>query len=117
MKKFKVLYLVTTIFMNIVIPGCSYAQQTPIGNDTNRGSTLPAKNILIVYLSRTNNTRAVVGSGFTTVKELCPESKVLDGFTIKGGIERDGILFVMNGKKEEQASVEIKQWLEKLGLK
>ena len=32
-----------------------------------------------------------VGSSFETVKELCPDSKVLEGFAIKGGVERDGI--------------------------
>lgn len=31
-----------------------------------------------------------VGSGFRTVKELCPDSKVLEGFEMKGGVERDG---------------------------
>ena len=31
-----------------------------------------------------------VGSSFQTVKELCPNSKVLEGFSNKGGMERDG---------------------------
>src|SRR6476659_530251 len=31
-----------------------------------------------------------VGSSFETVKELCPNSKMLDGFTIKGGVDTDG---------------------------
>lgn len=57
-----------------------------------------------------------VGSGFQTVKELCPNSKVLEGFSTQGGIERDGILFVMEGKKEKQAQAEIKKWLENLEL-
>jgi len=57
-----------------------------------------------------------VGSGFQTVKELCPKSKVLEGFSIKGGVERDGIFFVMKGEKEEQAQTEVKQWLQKIGI-
>jgi len=57
-----------------------------------------------------------VGSGFETVKDLCPNSKILDGFTITGGIERDGIYFVMRGEKEKQARDEIKKWLEKIAL-
>lgn len=57
-----------------------------------------------------------VGSGFQTVKELCPKSKVLEGFSIKGGIERDGIFFVMKGEKEKEAETEVKQWLQKIGI-
>lgn len=57
-----------------------------------------------------------VGSGFQTVKELCPDSDVLEGFEIKGGVERDGIYFVMEGEKEKQAQNEIKKWLEKINL-
>lgn len=56
------------------------------------------------------------GSGFETVKELCPESKVLEGFSIKGGIERDGVLFVMKGEKEKEAEAKVKQWLGKIKL-
>lgn len=55
-----------------------------------------------------------VGSGFQTVKELCPKSKVLEGFSIKGGIERDGVLFVMKGEKEKEAEAKVKQWLGKI---
>ncbi|SEO13294.1 Flavodoxin [Mucilaginibacter sp. OK283] len=57
-----------------------------------------------------------IGSTFETVKGLCPNSTVLDGFTIKGGIERDGILFVMQGAKEKQAQAEIQTWLKKLNI-
>ena len=57
-----------------------------------------------------------VGSGFETVKKLCPNSKVLDGFSTKGGVERDGILFVMKGEKEKQAQDEVRKWLQKIGM-
>jgi flavodoxin len=57
-----------------------------------------------------------VGSGFQTVKELCPKSRVLDGFSIQGGIERDGILFVMKGKKAEEAETGVKNWLKALSI-
>ncbi|QHS55856.1 flavodoxin [Mucilaginibacter sp. 14171R-50] len=57
-----------------------------------------------------------IGSTFDTVKELCPKSKTLEGFTIKGGIERDGVLFVMEGAKERQAQTEIHTWLKKLKI-
>lgn len=57
-----------------------------------------------------------IGSTFETVRQLCPDSKILEGFSTKGGIERDGILFVMEGEKEKQAQTEIQQWLQKIGL-
>jgi len=55
-----------------------------------------------------------VGSGFQTVKELCPNSKVLEGFSIEGGIERDGVYFVIKGEKAKQPEKEIKKWLQKI---
>lgn len=57
-----------------------------------------------------------VGSGFRDVKELCPNSNVLEEFSTKGGVERDGILFVIEGKKEKQVQGEVNKWLKKIGL-
>lgn len=57
-----------------------------------------------------------VGSSFQTVKKLCPKSNIPEGFAIKGGIERDGILFVMKDKKAEEANTVIKRWLIKCGM-
>lgn len=57
-----------------------------------------------------------VGSSFRTVEELCPKSKILEGFSIKGGIERDGIYFVIEGEKERQAQTEVKNWLRKIEI-
>ena len=55
-----------------------------------------------------------IGSSFITVKNMCPNSTVLEGFSTKGGIERDGIYFVMQGENEKQAQQEVKRWLEKI---
>jgi len=55
-----------------------------------------------------------IGSSFETVKQLCPNSTVLDGFSTKGGVERDGILYVMEGDKEKQVQTEVKKWLQKI---
>ena len=55
-----------------------------------------------------------VGSSFDTVRKLCPKSKVAEGFSITGGIERDGIYFVMEGEKAKRAELEIKKWLKKM---
>lgn len=57
-----------------------------------------------------------IGSTFKTVKELCPKSKILEGFSTKGGIERDGVLFVMEGNKEKEVQVEVRKWLKKIGF-
>jgi flavodoxin len=55
-----------------------------------------------------------VGSGFQTVKELCPNSKILEGFSITGGIERDGVYFVIKGEKAQEAESGVKKWLQKI---
>jgi flavodoxin len=57
-----------------------------------------------------------IGSTFESVKKLCPRSIVLEGFSTKGGVERDGIYFVMKGEKEKQVEQEITKWLKKLKL-
>lgn len=57
-----------------------------------------------------------IGSTFDTVRQLSPGSKVLGGYSTKGGVERDGILFVMEGDKEKSVENEIQHWLVKIGL-
>lgn len=57
-----------------------------------------------------------IGSTFQTVKELCPNSEVLNGFTIKGGSERDGILLAITGDKETEAEKEVRKWLGKIKI-
>lgn len=55
-----------------------------------------------------------VGSGFRTINELCPKSNVLKGFSTKGGVERDGIMFVIEGDKKIRVNAEIEKWLQKI---
>lgn len=57
-----------------------------------------------------------VGSGFETLKQLCPNSTVQEGFLTTGGKERDGILFVMKGEKEIQVREEVNQWLRRIKM-
>lgn len=52
-----------------------------------------------------------LGSSIENIKKLCPNSKVLNTFETKGGVERDGILFVIEGEKQKQVHSEIKKWL------
>jgi len=62
------------------------------------------------------NTNAGYGTGssFQTVKELCPDSKVLEGFEMKGGVERDGQYLVIKDEKLKEAAVKVKKWLQKI---
>ncbi|WP_240312768.1 flavodoxin [Flavihumibacter solisilvae] len=57
-----------------------------------------------------------IGSSFQAVKELCPNSKVLNGFTIQGGSERDGRYLVIKDKKRKEAQTQVKNWLQGLRL-
>lgn len=57
-----------------------------------------------------------IGSSFETVRELCPNSKLLEGFEIKGGVERDGVLFVIKDQKKKEAAAKVKTWLQKIKL-
>jgi flavodoxin len=81
----------------------------------------PMKSFLHLYDLRNKivipfNTNAGygVGSGFETVKELCPKSKVLEGFEIKAVAERDGQYLVIKDEKAKQAEKEVKKWLQKI---
>lgn len=55
-----------------------------------------------------------IGSGFETVKRLCPGSKILEGFSTTGGIEREGKLLVIKDQKAKEVEVEVKKWLQKI---
>ncbi len=55
-----------------------------------------------------------IGNSFETIKTLCPHSTILEGFSTKGGKERDGILFVMEGEKEKQVQTDVQEWLQKI---
>ena len=55
-----------------------------------------------------------VGSGFQTVAELCPNSKVLEGFEMTGGVERDGKYLVIKDEKVKEAETKVKKWLQKI---
>jgi flavodoxin len=57
-----------------------------------------------------------VGSSFDDIKERCNDCKVLEGFSVEGGRERDGILFVMEGDNEVQVRNKIKEWLMRLSI-
>jgi flavodoxin len=57
-----------------------------------------------------------VGSSFREIEERCSNCTVLEGFSVEGGRERDGIIFVMEGNKEVEVSAQVGDWLEKIGI-
>ena len=57
-----------------------------------------------------------VGTSFETVKELCKTSKVLEGFSMKGGVERDGVYFVIKDEKRKDAETKVKHWLQTIKM-
>ncbi|MBT8238658.1 MAG: flavodoxin [Croceitalea sp.] len=57
-----------------------------------------------------------VGSCFQTIKELCPDSEILKGFSIRGGSERDGIYLAIKGNRKTQAQKNVDGWLKEIGM-
>lgn len=57
-----------------------------------------------------------VGSSFQDVEEHCSNCTILEGFSVEGGRERDGIIFVMEGDKEVEVRAQVRDWLEKIGI-
>lgn len=55
-----------------------------------------------------------VGSSFQTIKQLCPHSKMLEGFSTKGGVERDGIYLAIKGKRAKEVQAEVNKWLHRI---
>ena len=56
------------------------------------------------------------GSSFETVKQLCPDSRVLEGFVIRGGLERDGQYLVIKDEKAKEAEIKVKEWLNRIKI-
>lgn len=56
-----------------------------------------------------------VGSSFRQVKRLCTGCKVLQGYSTRGGLERDGIYLAIKGKRREAVRGEVLKWLREIG--
>lgn len=63
----------------------------------------------------------VIFVGFPTWDMKMPPMKSflkkMEGFSIKGGIERDGVLFVMEGTIAANAENEVRKWLHKIKVR
>jgi len=57
-----------------------------------------------------------IGSSFDTVKELCPDSKMLEGFSTRGGVESDGQPRLSKDENAKEAETKVMKWLQKIKL-
>jgi flavodoxin len=57
-----------------------------------------------------------VGSSFDTVRELCPQSTILPGFSTRGWSEIDGHNLVIKDARAEEAEKEVARWLTNIGM-
>lgn len=57
-----------------------------------------------------------LGNSFKKVKELCPDSNVLKGFSMEGGRERDGIYLAITGEKRREARLGLISWLKEINI-
>ncbi len=56
------------------------------------------------------------GSSFQTVRELCPQSTVLEGFVTRGGSERGGQYLAIKEARAKEAQKEVESWLKRIRL-
>lgn len=54
------------------------------------------------------------GSSFATVKDLCRECNVLEGFSTRGGIERDGVLPAIKDARADEVRTAVREWLRRI---
>src|SRR6185436_4493182 len=57
-----------------------------------------------------------IGSCFDTVKELCPNCKILEGFSITGGRDSDGQSRLTKAENAKEAETKVKKWLQEIKL-
>lgn len=57
-----------------------------------------------------------IGSGLRDLKRYCPDCSVLPELQLKGGIERDGVLFVMEGAYAVSVKEKVRHWLRTLSV-
>lgn len=55
------------------------------------------------------------GSSFRSVRELCSQCTVLEGFITRGGLERDGQYLAIAGAERARVRTDVQGWLKKLG--
>lgn len=56
------------------------------------------------------------GNSFQTIRELSPQSTILQGFVIRGGSERDGEYLAIKGARAEEAKKKVEGWLKQIKM-
>ncbi|MWG35031.1 flavodoxin [Halomarina oriensis] len=54
------------------------------------------------------------GSSFQTIEDRCPDADVLEGFSTRGGLERDGIYLAIKGERRGKVKAEVADWLQNI---
>jgi flavodoxin len=57
-----------------------------------------------------------LGSSIDQIERLCPDSNILDAFSIKGGLERDGIYLAIKGDRRVEVRGEVQDWLQRIEM-
>lgn len=57
-----------------------------------------------------------LGSSLRQIQSLCPDSNILDAFSTKGGLERDGIYLAIEGERRDQVHAEVMDWLQSIEI-
>lgn len=55
-----------------------------------------------------------VGKGFDQVKALCPNSRVMPGFSTRGGHEKEGVMLTIQKERANEVRVEVERWLKSI---
>ena len=63
-----------------------------------------------------NNSGYGMGQSLAQFNQYCRGYQIMQSIELRGGIERDGILFVMEGERANQAKNTIAQWLQDLSV-
>lgn len=58
-----------------------------------------------------------LGSSESQIEHYCSGGTLTDIFSVKGGYERRGVLYVMEGKKANEVQKEVEKWLKTIGIK
>ncbi|APG61382.1 flavodoxin [Christiangramia salexigens] len=57
-----------------------------------------------------------VGKGFDQLIKLCPDSEVVKGLSVEGGYEKKGVYLSIKGKRKDEVSRKVDNWLKEIGI-
>lgn len=53
-----------------------------------------------------------LGSSIQQIEELCPKCNILEAFSTRGGLERDGIYLAIKGERRKEVHTAVMDWLQ-----